>query len=112
MLFIIEAYYPMIMQFSVKNRDGASRLGELLLDKKKIITPNILFIDTNRFKAPSFADIILTNKNPRTEKPTLKVLGSLFSSSKHEDKSELQVSNYLVHSKDLPKNNSLILFTS
>ena len=91
------------MQFSVKKRDGPSRIGELIVDDKRVVTPNILFVETNRFKAPSFADFIITNKDLKTKKPTLKILGSMFSSSHIKDENDLQISDYLFYPKDLPK---------
>jgi len=50
------------MQFNVKKRYGPARIGELSVDDKRVVTPNILFVDTTRFKAPNFADILITNK--------------------------------------------------
>jgi queuine/archaeosine tRNA-ribosyltransferase len=49
------------MQFNIKCRDGPARIGELLIKDKKITTPTIAFIDTSRFKAPDFADFLITN---------------------------------------------------
>lgn len=65
------------MEFFVKKRDGPGRIGELFINSKKIITPNILYIDTQRFKAPRFADILITNENKKTKKPKLKFSGDL-----------------------------------
>jgi len=65
------------MKFSVKKRDGPARIGELEVNLKKIITPNILFVNTQRFKAPVFADILITNKNIKIKKSKLLFLGSL-----------------------------------
>ena len=78
----------MIMQFSVKKRDGPARLGELVIADKKVVTPNILFINTSRFKSPDFADLVVTNQNIKTEKPTLRIMESVFSplTGKIEDK--------------------------
>ena len=71
------ATYLLLMKFNVKQRDGPARVGELTIVKKMVITPNILFIDTDRFKAPSFADIILTNIDSKTDKPVLKFSNNL-----------------------------------
>jgi archaeosine synthase len=60
------------MEFNIKKRDGPARTGELTVNAKKIITPNILFVDTQRFKAPDFADVLLTNEKKTTRKPILK----------------------------------------
>ena len=73
------------MQFNVKKRDGPARIGEFSISDKRVITPNILFIDTNRFKAPYFADILITNNKPQKDKPTL------------------ELSNHFVYPKDIPK---------
>ena len=61
------------MQFNVKQRDGPSRIGELLIDNKQVVTPNILYVNTDRFKAPNFADIITTNTKGRKDKPSLQI---------------------------------------
>ena len=65
------------MKFSVKKRDSPARIGELQVNVKKVITPNILFVNTQRFKAPVFADILITNKNKKIKKPKLLFSGSL-----------------------------------
>lgn len=62
--------YTQIMKFKIKKRYGPSRFGELSIDDKTIFTPNILFINTNRFKAPNFADIILTKDKNIQDKPS------------------------------------------
>jgi len=91
------------MQFSVNKRDGPARIGELVIEDKRVTTPNILFVNTSRFKSPIFADFVITNKDLKTKKPTLKILGSMFSSSQIKDENNLQISNYLFYPKDLPK---------
>ena len=90
------------MQFSVKKRDGPAKLGELLIGNKKVVTPNILFINTPRFKPPDFADLVVTNKNIKTEKPTLKIMESIFSPLNCESNDEIQLSRYMTYQKDLP----------
>jgi archaeosine synthase len=50
------------MQFSVSKRDGPARIGELSTEQKKITTPNIFFVNTQRFRAPDFADTILSKE--------------------------------------------------
>lgn len=62
------------MQFSVKQRDGPARIGELVVDNSKIITPNILYTNTSRFIAPRFADFLLVNKETKEKKPALSLL--------------------------------------
>ena len=90
------------MQFSVKKRDGPARLGEFETDDKKVVTPNILFINTPRFKSPDFADLVVTNKNIKTEKPALRIMESVFSPLKVESNDELHISRYITYPKDLP----------
>jgi archaeosine synthase len=60
------------MQFNVKKRDETSRIGEILIDDKRVVTPNILSVNTNRFKAFDKADVILSNDNIKTNKPVFK----------------------------------------
>ena len=59
------------MKFWPGKRDGPARIGYLEIKKKKITTPNIVFIDTSRFKAPKFADITIANNSRDTEFPTI-----------------------------------------
>ncbi|KYK23013.1 hypothetical protein AYK21_03245 [Thermoplasmatales archaeon SG8-52-2] len=59
------------MEFSVQKRFGPGRIGELIIDSYKIITPNLLFLDTKRFSAPDFSEILITNENKKATKPTL-----------------------------------------
>ena len=42
------------------------------------MTPNILFVNTHRFKAPEFADILLSNTDLKTGKPVLRVKDEKF----------------------------------
>jgi hypothetical protein len=35
------------MKFYVKKRDELSRIGEIIIDDKKVITPNILTVNTS-----------------------------------------------------------------
>jgi archaeosine synthase len=74
------------MHFSVKKRGGPARVGEISINNKRVITPNILFVDTARFKAPNIADILIANNKRKRDKPTL------------------QISKQFVYPKDLPKN--------
>ena len=61
------------MQYKIKAKDGPARTGKLTINDKQTLTPNILFINTSRFKSPDFADILLTNKDTKTTKPVLKI---------------------------------------
>ena len=92
----------MVMQFSVKKRDGPARLGEIVIADKKVVTPNILFVNTSRFKSPDFANLVVTNQDIKTEKPALRIMESIFSPLKGESNNELQVYKYMTYPKDLP----------
>ena len=59
------------MKFYVKKRDGPARIGELEINKMNIITPNIAYVNTNRFKAPNFAKIHLANENGKIDIPKI-----------------------------------------
>jgi len=91
------------MNFEVKQRDGPARIGELAVDHKNVITPNILFVHTSRFKAPAFADMVITHDHRDTEKPALRVLGTMFSPVREKKQEELAISNYLLYPKDTVK---------
>ena len=91
------------MQFSVKNRDGPARIGELLIENKKVNTPNILFVNTSRFVSPDFADILITNNNLKTDKPTIRISNSAFSYLTNKYVRESSVNDYLIYPKDLSK---------
>ena len=62
------------MQYRVKVKDELAKIGELTLNDKKIITPNILSVKTNLFNAFDKADIILSNDVIKTNKPVFKFL--------------------------------------
>ena len=57
------------MQFNIKKRDELSRIGELIIGEKRVVTPTILSVCTNRFKAFDKADAILSNNKIKTDKP-------------------------------------------
>jgi len=57
------------MSFIVKKQDGNARIGEFIINKNKIVIPNISYVNTNRFKAPEFSDIVVTKI--KTKKPVL-----------------------------------------
>jgi queuine/archaeosine tRNA-ribosyltransferase len=75
------------MQFSVNKRDGPARIGELVIEDKRVTTPNILFVNTSRFKAPDYADFIITNKDPKTKKPTFAIFKRSQKKPKHSQRS-------------------------
>jgi archaeosine synthase len=61
------------MQLNIKKRDGPARIRNLTVEDKMVIIPNILFVDTGRFKAPVFADLFLTNEKTHKQKPIIKM---------------------------------------
>lgn len=91
------------MHFSVKNRDGPARIGELLIEYKRVTTPNILFVNTSRIEAPNFSDILISNDNQKRKKPTIRIGNSAFSSLSDKGKGKLSVNNYLIYPKDVLK---------
>ena len=68
------------MSYRIKKRDGPARIS---VSEEKITTPNILYIDTKRHKAPSFADIVLTDKNKKI--PSLYFDKTFFEENKNID---------------------------
>ena len=66
------------MKFYIKDRNGPSRIGNLSFDNKNIITPNILFVNTENIKAPNNADILITNKKKKTNKPIIYINKKFF----------------------------------
>ena len=91
------------MNFRVQNRDGPARTGQLIIDDKNVITPNIFFLDSPRCKAPEFSDIILTNKTRKTKIPTIRIGGSIFSAADIKKKNKGLLNNYLISPKDVTK---------
>jgi archaeosine synthase len=85
------------MFFKLTRRDGPARIGEITFYDKKIKTPNILYIDTDRFKSPNFADMILTNKMEETEKPGIKIPSDV---QKFNNKNEMKLDFYQVSTED------------
>jgi len=61
------------MKFCIKKRNGPARIGELIIKNKKILTPEILFLHTNRFKSPGFANILISNEKDIHKKPILQI---------------------------------------
>ncbi len=59
------------MGLRILKQDGPARIGENNIDKNKIKTPNILFIDNKRFRSPIFSEIILTNEKKQNNKPKI-----------------------------------------
>jgi archaeosine synthase len=84
------------MEFRVQCRDGPARIGQLSLQNHTVVTPNILFLHTNRIKAPAFSDILLTNTALKTKKPVIRIGDSFFSVKKPKSKAA-----YLIYPKDV-----------
>ena len=55
------------MEYFIKQRDGPARYGFLKIKNKNVKTPNIFFIETNRFKAPNFSDLTISNKGKKDD---------------------------------------------
>jgi archaeosine synthase len=89
------------MNFRVHNRDGPARIGQLTIDEKNVVTPNILFLDTPRCKAPEFSDILLTDGTRKTKIPTIRIGDSIFSAVEKKKKKEVSLNNYLIYPKDV-----------
>jgi len=91
------------MNFRVHNRDGPARIGQLTIDEKIVVTPNILFLHTSRCKAPEFSDILLTNETRKTKIPTIRIGESSFSTAEKKEKKEVSMNDYLIYPKDVTK---------
>lgn len=46
------------MKLEVHSRDGAGRTGRAKIDDKEFNIPNIIFVDTPRFRSPDFAELV------------------------------------------------------
>jgi archaeosine synthase len=57
------------MQFKLEKTDEIAQTGKIKINNEEIKTPNIIFLNTNRFKAPDFAEITITdlNKNSKNQ---------------------------------------------
>jgi len=88
------------MKLFVHHRDGPARTGRLTLEHQEAPTPAILFLRTARHRAPSFTEILLTNSALKTNKPSIRIGGSVFSSTKTGD-SHASLSNFLLYPKDV-----------
>jgi len=61
------------MAIKIKALDGPARICEVFFKQNKVITPNILFINTSRFKSPESADFLLTEKTKNLKKSKIKL---------------------------------------
>lgn len=90
------------MDFRVNHRDGPARNGHYSYNGKTIVTPNILFLHSSRCMAPTFADIVLIGKPLKTEKPSIQIGESIFSTLKKRQQN-VCLDDYLLYPKDVPK---------
>jgi archaeosine synthase len=70
------------MKFNLKKRYGPARIGKLCIDNIEILTPNIFYVNTSRFKAPDYANIVITDNKIKVDKPVLRIKKSYFSYTK------------------------------
>ncbi|UCF07298.1 MAG: DUF5591 domain-containing protein, partial [Thermoplasmata archaeon] len=82
--------------FEVLKRCGLARIGEWHLEgqKAQVTTPNVLFIDNERFGAPNEAEALISHREDRTGKPRIKTIRSLFAGS-NENVSGYSVSPHI-----------------
>ena len=99
------------MNFRVHNRDGPARIGQLTIDEKIVVTPNILFLHTSRCKSPEFSDILLTNGTRKTKILTIRIGDSIFSAGEKKEKKEVLLNDYLIYPKDAAKELHLSVLT-
>jgi len=66
------------MDFNIKKTDGPARTGELKINDKKVKTPNILFIDTDRFKKPDSAEITISKDKIKSLKHKIIISNNFF----------------------------------
>ncbi|MBN1861928.1 MAG: DUF5591 domain-containing protein [Candidatus Thermoplasmatota archaeon] len=90
------------MKFRVTARDGPARIGQLTYKNQAVTTPNIFFLDTSRCTAPPFADILLIDTMGTTNKPTVHIGDSIFSSFHEKTQKTVCVDEYLFYPKDVP----------
>jgi archaeosine synthase alpha-subunit len=90
------------MNFRVQYRDGPARIGQLSIHEQNVVTPNILFVHTKRCSAPEFADILLTDKTIKTNKPVVRIHNNLFSKEETKPQKTVSENAYLNYPKDAP----------
>ncbi len=103
------------MKFSVNKRDGPARAGEIKINKKTIKTPNLLFINTRRFKAPEFANLILSNQSEKTYVPSLIFSEKLLLQRIKEQNDEIYIitaTNHCIIDKKIEKSKAKLFIVS
>ncbi|PKK81246.1 MAG: hypothetical protein CVT47_03430, partial [Thermoplasmata archaeon HGW-Thermoplasmata-2] len=68
-----------MITFEIDRRDCNGRAGKIKTARGEAPTPNVLFIETERFPAPECAELILSDKEIKTGKPFFFNAGSAFS---------------------------------
>jgi archaeosine synthase len=91
------------MDFRIRHRDGPARIGQLRIDEQNVVTPNILYLQTQRCKAPEFADILLTYKPVKTKKPAVSIGQSFFSKKEKKPQKNISQDTYLLYPMDTPE---------
>lgn len=81
----------MTMEFKIKQRDGAARIGQITVGKKDVVTPTLLFIHTTRFAAPSFADILISSTTKNIDKPAFFITDNWLTSIQQKQKIEFLI---------------------
>jgi archaeosine synthase len=89
------------MKFQVHHKDGPARTGLLFLEQTEVPTPGVLFLQTTRHRAPSFAEILFTNTSMKTKKPSIRVDGSIFSSEKTGRSKGFSLFDFMMYPKDV-----------
>ncbi|MEF8879409.1 MAG: archaeosine synthase subunit alpha [Candidatus Thermoplasmatota archaeon] len=89
-----------MVKLKVKKRDGSALLGEMSIGKQTVLTPNILFPLTDRYKTPDFADIILTTEEKKEGKTSLRIYKP--DSEKQKTEGKIDISHHFFYPKDMP----------
>ena len=64
--------------FEVLKRSAMGRLGKWTLEGRELLTPAILWVDTERFPAPPWGDALETRREPPVDKIAFTLGGSFF----------------------------------
>ena len=92
------------MHFRLQNTDGPAQYGMLHLEKHLVEIPNLLFVQTKRFHAPSVAQMIVTNETHVFDVPTISLGENIFIKSDLDEKNRNScLSSYILFPKDLPE---------
>ena len=90
------------MDFRLQNTDGPAQSGILSCNDGVIETPNILFIQTKRYSAPDFAQILLTKEKQRAHTPQFIIGNNIFTESPLDTNTVTQcLSSYTLFPKDV-----------